>query len=888
MKNFTERKNEMDMTNNRLFSEISGNVGTKKAALSSRSVNFFTLDAICGSGKTTKILNTVRSNSIITAPSILLAEEIYENLNKQRELGVLGSAQTILIHSDQENSKSVATRMRDAMREHVITGIPMIMIITHKAFLNFNGYPVGFDKSEFDVVIDEKFPVVEFEELFLKDHKEIVSDIIEQIPEDLHHVTRIKARINPDAMTDKETHKVIRNRHNDAIFSTHSNFYKAAVDCANKKCDILIEPKNVVNFLDPTHRENKFHYTAVYNPSMFDGFKSVTFCGANLKSEVMYNLWSREYNIQWKDSPLSKELKNSKHDYPIIVRYVFENAEMSKNFYNRNKICEEVEKIMIDQFGKTNALYLGNKRRTFESKHNWDLCPYNNMGLNSFRDYYILIYDGAFLGRPNFYRTMEFLGLVESCIIEQQANHIYQTLCRTKLRDGLKGKKVSEVTPVTLVIPCLNSFIPVARYFGNIKFEKINTPLAHKLRARVGDHAPSKGGSVKKYADIDGVTRSQFSSMRKRVVSEIMNLIDTNSIIPANIEEIPDDVSLETSLAIFPSLYSKLGDTKSSVTINQNTAKVIFEQIRLSAERTAKTKHDNILVGMFTTHFDNSGRNSDCFKSSFGLIMDFDTALSRIKTNQKPEKCKEVYHKGGYLYIKSQKIHDQIMNGECEIELTDSDDNLFTWKFTKEKKSDLEKIEKIDHDTIRQIVGSNVKILSHETASGGNRRRAYLIFDREVTPEEYNLISVEIYNRFASNVELKKYNLDPMITNKSGIYYLPANNCAVKEDGNRLMNVDVFMGLCVKPKQIEFDKFVIDESQVSTNESDVYDSVIVPMIEDLKDGERFSGGQQIIGRMSKLCPSQIHRLKTDFVHIGRMDQTQANGLYSWAKRRCNC
>jgi hypothetical protein len=526
-----------------------------------------------------------------------------------------------------------------------------------------------------------------------------------------------------------------------------------------------------------------FIATAVYHPVIAQGFKTSTFAGALFEYEMMFHLWQNEYGVEWKPSHLQNQIEVYEHQNKVEVYYLTENRwslTMARKQVQGKTLMEYLDDIAKKLFINEETLFLSNNNfdrdlyKDFNKMpDNFVDCPYANRGLNDYRHMTSLYYSGAFNKHPEYYTFVSFMGLDEIAPITLNVGHLYQTLLRTDLRNP------SSKT-VKVLIPSLNTFHQIQHLFPNATIKPVNSSLIDEsvlknIQEVTQDGRVKENKSRSLYRDVSDAGRKARSRALKQYQETLnhhlchiqaMNEGDTaekkshakneisycfssenqdvtpNPIMKdgcdisitdyfpqknddANLPELnpnqPDDLSiiLNMKTSVFH-LFSSIFDVTGVGPIINKDREIALDEMSWPSEtlddiiddyqglikRVVSSKKNNLLSsaaiwyrnqqGTFDGQDDeypSRGKTQEDVAALFGLFLDFDT----------PKTVK--------------------VNGQTK------------------------KMEPITLNDLQSIFPPDTRIVLHSTYSGGNKRRAFILFNRLVDVDTYKILAETVIDK---------------------------------------------------------------------------------------------------------------------------------------------
>ena len=420
---------------------------------------FYLLDGVCGSGKTTAIMNYINScvgygKFIITASTKSLCDMIADGLNN-----------STVIHSD--NSGSITRDIIEVIKDINNIGFGTL-IITHSTFLD--NLPRSLDLSEFDVFIDEKMIIQKFFTPTLPHHYFLLTDHFELGDQESGKWFKLKFK---DEKTSREFVNLNR-KAPDEVSDVIADLLKVALDDhtvfinGDQWNKITSGDYNIVCSHGSYTSQNQISFLALLNVDKFQGFRSITFSHANASIGLLKDHFERRHGINWKISPLPLLFKE--HDgsrltlipvLPKMSKYVLCKTPDVENLTSRlqciiNEIIEDMEIRGIDN---EPVMYTINNNITVQVPVNWHRLPVVLHGLNEYQDYKIVVHLAALNYSPQNWTALNDTGVSDDIIKSEIYNNSYLFVWRSAIRN-------------------LDSSDPVIAYVGDLDVAKFITKLA--------------------------------------------------------------------------------------------------------------------------------------------------------------------------------------------------------------------------------------------------------------------------------------------------------------------------------------------------------------------------------------------------------------------------
>lgn len=449
-----------------------------------------------------------------------------------------------------------------------------------------------------------------------------------------------------------------------------------------------------------------------------------------------------------------------------------------------------------------------------------------------------------------------------------------------------------------LFVPCKSMIDSIQDYFTNLKFVRLENKLACQLRESVQDGRKKQPVYLKMSDDnrSDNAIRIDRHKMLKQIKADLLvdfyskNTENTNEISElgdGNVNSIgkgshfqnpnnPDDLAIileQSPFMFFENIHSTtgLGLDEPFQTLTSDQIDFIYNQLRVFCERVAKAKNHNLLCGAFIQNPEYPGRTRESIAWNFGLFLDFDTTEWRFYSKDFPKDIEGVkYTNSGWHYVSE----------ETKQSLEKSHDLKF------------EKNSPITINDLQGIAGINTRIFLHSTFSGGYRRRAFVLYNRLVSPDEHELITHSIYHKI--NKLNSHWLMDKACLHANALFYLPCKpdtkDVYFNEAGQETLNVDELLCFSISattipgpPERTKPSPPVPTEVVKTFTDDAIYEQWVSPIIGQMSKGNRFITAQTATGACKKYCPTMKWKLEPDLL-AGGLEKAKVNSMMKWFDR----
>ena len=374
---------------------------------------------------------------LVAQPTIELIQETIEDnaYRKVHGFGRFDGKHIIQIHSEDGNGQDVVERI-----QNVIQNFPddTILFITHSSLMRLTFIP---KEQNWNLFIDE-IPNIDFGlRLRLPDHRDELFSMF-----DRENIGGFYERMKPNA----KTYQVADNCSGDEWWGSTIKDLMQRITSAH--WEVYSETEHNNKFLGGDDPYARFH--GVLNPSIFDGFNTVTLLGAGMENSLLFKIWS-EKGISFSEHPRIKP-RFTKHENSnlIAIKYVAERDYSKTGRRKKINVAEDMSfiefmKMAVDaEFAEQKYYLIANNDldvRDISGQQISNVCH----GLNSlthFRNFAMLSAlnetpeHGMFL-RENFGITSDEIYLAIT------VSTAYQSIMRSSLRDPKSKNQIVVIVP---------------------------------------------------------------------------------------------------------------------------------------------------------------------------------------------------------------------------------------------------------------------------------------------------------------------------------------------------------------------------------------------------------------------------------------------------------
>ncbi|WP_454884014.1 DEAD/DEAH box helicase family protein [Sphingomonas oryzagri] len=438
------------------------------------------VSAPAGSGKTHNLIHWAidearRGEKIIIAqPTMELIDQTYAKL-KRRASDI--SIQSIYRRYDYDVvAPKIAAHMKASVPDQ-----GEILLITHEALRRLQ------DKGHFvhwQLVVDEFMSVFEHIELKIALTHRIVTDHLEASEEIREGIASVQA-------TDTSAlEELVTNRKDDMNVE---NFLPLLRPVLGRDQKVYVGTKAYADLIENPDTMGHVDFFAILEPTFVQGFKSVTFMGANAEQTEMFVLWNELFDVDWqKHSDLGSKLLYDKHPSGsrLTVSYLFD-ENWSKTQAKAEDVdgttLQKVQRFIHKHFESERFLWHANASVSDRFFNPYDRLPSLAHGLDreDYRKCNRVVLLSALNRKPAAYAFLDKLGIdnhVAHAMIGYQSD--YQSMMRCSLRDP------SAIAEVEVVVMSKGSAEWIEQRFPGCEVRKLDTGISgarKRGRPAVGD-----------------------------------------------------------------------------------------------------------------------------------------------------------------------------------------------------------------------------------------------------------------------------------------------------------------------------------------------------------------------------------------------------------------
>ena len=367
---------------------------------------------------------------------------------------------------------------------------------------------------------------------------------------------------------------------------------------------------NLAQFNDflAERKRQQLQIFSILQPSIFDGFASVTMMGACFKESIVYQLWSQMGVEFIPNSSIQRNLRYQQHQNGALltIRYAAE-EQWSKAFRNRaagvgaeltvlSRITSEIRRSMADlpfvwmankDIGDN--LFGGLGARLPNAPH----------GMNNFQDYHHTVVVSALNPKTAHFKFLESMG-VEGQTVRQWHywQQVYQAAMRTSLRNP------ADMNPKTVTVMDSDTADWLAAMFPGSVVEQMNVQV---LPVR------GKAGRPRKHAN----DNARLQAHRSRLKIELLEELQRHT----------ENYPIEGTVA--GTIFRSIQSTGADCTVNYKGVEDFISQLRRWNASTVRSKQSVRLISpaSFDASLSNrTNRGLENVVSTWGVWLDNDGA----------------------------------------------------------------------------------------------------------------------------------------------------------------------------------------------------------------------------------------------------------------------
>lgn len=398
------------------------------------------VSAPAGSGKTHQLIQlgiseAAKGNKLMIAqPTMELIDQTRTKL-KRANSGIL--AQSIYKNFEYDTvTRNIMNHMT-----HAVPDEGEVLLITHPALKLL---PKGYRKHWW-LAVDEIPSAFEHIDLRIALTHRIVTDHLDASEELIEGITVVKVRDRAQLELLVSESKKDMNV---------ENFLPILRPLLSDDYLVLVDTKSYRDLFDNPSTQGHVDFFTILKPSFVEGFKGVTFLGANAEQTELFVLWEKLFDVRWvRDDAITDQLLYSAHTSGnrLTISYLFD-ANFSKRHANavsgETTTLQKIQTFVKRHFANDRFLWHANAMVPDRFFGGEDRLPSVAHGLDreDFRRCNRVVLLSALNRKPAAYAFLEKLGIegeLAHAMIGYQSD--YQSMMRCSLRDP---KSIAEVEVV--------------------------------------------------------------------------------------------------------------------------------------------------------------------------------------------------------------------------------------------------------------------------------------------------------------------------------------------------------------------------------------------------------------------------------------------------------
>ena len=573
-------------------------------------MKIYTINGVCGSGKSQAAINYITSNLpaghkyIIAQPTIRLCRET-ANFFVER-----GIESHLITSEDQPGSAQKAYKR--AISRAIQNDKGCVIITTHRTFLDAEIEPEK--RKRFNIFFDEVPQVDSTTYLNLKhSHTSFLDNYEVTLCDD-----------NAELM-------------NIGIKPGHATIVDGYLAAGRQRKDLLYTNPDLIRFMETSMDRNHANYVnrakwmrrvsqehqlithSILKPDAFRDWNSCRIMGANIQDSMMYQIWPT-YGVNFKPDPTHEfQLKTDHNDLQnrrISIHY-FCGRSWSK--YTRNEggqaALDTLNKAVNDLFGQQPSLLVANNDIDDFVLHNSTRISNICHGINEHRDKHNILFMSALNDLPAHYGFLSRWQGIDTTMLKKAKGMetMYQAIMRTSLRDQTSTAAVKIVVPDIDTANFLADMLPGAKVHA---MDDICDAWGQPQKTR---------GRPRKARTLTSKERNSKCRERKKALkkaqADLLSKITT---------QYPDGANIPVTWQ--ESVFSIKHNLTSGMTDSWDD---IRDLMQTASEQRYNDKADNSLINFVRFKADSTTKGKDDIEYVHGIQLDFDGgALAWIDASQ--------------------------------------------------------------------------------------------------------------------------------------------------------------------------------------------------------------------------------------------------------------
>ncbi|MCZ7926197.1 hypothetical protein [Agrobacterium pusense] len=401
-------------------------------------MNIFYVDAPCGAGKTTKLIEVIKNRYLTTNVRVVIAQPtkilLDETSNRLNEAGIVHS----LIHSSESDNPT------DEYQKALLDADTKVILATQATVLNMNFAKAG----TVHLYVDEVPTADESINYNLSRNKHKLLEDFCFVPFADQELMTVEVNPNSSNFTNIIRHK------GDTINKSISRLYEVV---KSPNYDVVIN-RSVYERLIGTNDKFQFVANAILKPEVVSSWDRVTIMGANVKAKMLYHFWTN-YGVEFKEDPFFKNLsREHTNGDRLTIGYMFDDL-FSVSLINKFKdaginLFRDIANVAEGVFGSQYLLSLNVNESIVSPKDrmafkNGVLLPVIAHGLNDYSHFTNAVFMTALNDNPSHMALIrDTMGVQPTEVyIGKGADIAYQFLCRTDIRNAVSTSACHWIVP---------------------------------------------------------------------------------------------------------------------------------------------------------------------------------------------------------------------------------------------------------------------------------------------------------------------------------------------------------------------------------------------------------------------------------------------------------
>jgi hypothetical protein len=693
---------------------------------------YYTIDGSCGSGKSYALYHELAENkqngklNILVTPIIELGNQAYNEI-----MSINPNAKVFNYNSKTVNN-GVLEKITQEIKRSKKTDDTTI-IITQESFLKLS---CKKNKKHWNVIFDERLQLSGEEKINLSRHTKLFERL--KFRDDQSNYFEI---INKN---DEELKMMAENGSRDSVYKFLSPTISKIV---SPKYDVYLTRLSVNNYIK--NKGGNLTFEWILNKNFCQGWKSVSFCAANISQSDFYIHLNAHHKITPHPFIVPSRPDFLKEKSKLLTLCVVSEQPNTKYIQRKEAtFTNDTIKLVREHIGDPDAQILGifNKNVSIKDK-NIIRCSTAVQGLNSYMDTVYVMLGAATNYSPEHMAFRNYLGFDASR--DFATHNQYQQICRTNIRDANSN------LPVTAFISGLEDAMTlVDTYFPHAKIVNISDKYKLKNQASI----PA----------ISSVERTRKTREKKKQIIDLINQFiekaKTISSLPPNFIPNINDVKTEfTPNAVKETTIYVDNSNALAIQTSKHISEEIGKVLKKTKPKSKKSKEiteiteEDIVSVMPTMAFVSNIHSTSIVHEVFN---DLEDVLSLFKELHK----KEYKSKNSNMLMSGAKFtkeNDETTRGIANI----SSMSFITFDFDNTR---------LTPEDIFEVL--KVKFLAYNTYSNSKYKKCWRLLIPLLCPipiEIYEYLWTAIKHRLEHMFPHKHLGIDESKKTPNSLFYVP-------------------------------------------------------------------------------------------------------------------